>query len=157
MANTYSQIYIQIVFAVKHRRFLISFDWEDQLYKYITGIVQNKGQKMIAINGMPDHIHIFLGIQPTCCISDLVREIKKSSTLFIKEQNLTSGQFNWQEGFGAFSYSHSQINLVAKYIMDQKVHHQKASFQSEYMDLLSKFNIEFKKEYLFEWLESSPN
>lgn len=104
MASTYSQIYIQIVFAVKHREALISYDWEERLYQYITGIVQNKGQKMIAINGMPDHIHLFIGMKPSCCLSDLVREIKKSSNDFINENKLSKYKFNWQEGFGAFSY-----------------------------------------------------
>ncbi|MCE3229405.1 MAG: tpn [Bacteroidetes bacterium] len=103
MANTYSQIYIQIVFAVRKRNSLIHPSWENELYKYITGIIQNKGQKLIAINGMPDHIHILIGMKPTCCLSDLVREIKKSSNEYVKENGFTKTQFQWQEGFGAFS------------------------------------------------------
>jgi len=152
MAGTFSQIYIQIVFAVEHRDCLISPEWEHELYKYITGIVQNKGQKMLAINGMPDHIHIFIGMKPSCCLSDLVREIKKSSNDFIKEKNFSKFKFNWQEGYGAFSYSHSAIDNVIKYVMNQKEHHKKQSFKDEYLDFLNKFQIEFKDEYLFKWI-----
>ncbi len=152
MANTYSQIYIQIVFAVKHRNALIDSTWEEELYKYITGIVQNKEQKMIAINGMPDHIHIFIGMKPTCCISDLVREIKKASSVYIKENNLSRKPFNWQGGFGAFSYSHSHIDRVYKYIMNQKKHHQKQTFKDEYLDFLRKFEVEHNEKYMFDWI-----
>ena len=152
MAGTFSQIYIQIVFAVEHRESLISPEWEEELYKYITGIIQNKGQKMIAINGMPDHIHIFIGMKPSCCLSDLVREIKKSSNDFIKEKKFSKYKFNWQEGYGAFSYSHSAIDNVAKYVMNQKEHHKKQTFKEEYMDFLNKFQIDYKDEYLFKWI-----
>lgn len=152
MAGTFSQIYIQIVFAVEHRNNLISFEWETDLYKYITGIVQNKGQKILAINGMPDHIHIFIGMKPSCCLSDLVREIKKSSNDFIKEKKFSNYKFNWQEGYGAFSYSHSAIDNVVKYVMNQKEHHKKQTFKEEYVDFLNKFQIEFKDEYLFKWI-----
>ena len=151
MANTFSQIYIQIVFAVKHRNAQIDPIWEEQLYKYITGIVQNKEQKMIAINGMPDHIHIFIGMKPTCCLSNLVQEIKKSSNTFIKDNDLSSKPFNWQEGFGAFSYSHSQIDSVYKYVMNQKEHHKKQTFKEEYIDFLKKFDVEYDEKYLFDW------
>jgi putative transposase len=152
MAGTFSQIYIQIVFAVEHRESLILPEWEVELYKYITGIVQNKGQKMIAINGMPDHIHIFIGMKPSCCLSDLVREIKKSSNEFIREKKFSKFKFNWQEGYGAFSYSHSVIDNVVKYVMNQKEHHKKQSFKDEYIDFLTKFQIEYKDEYLFKWI-----
>ena len=152
MAGTFSQIYIQIVFAVKHRDSLISPEWEAELYKYITGIVQNKGQKMIAINGMPDHIHIFIGMKPSCCLSDLVREIKKSSNDFIKEKKFSKYKFNWQEGYGAFSYSHSAIDNVVKYVINQKEHHEKNTFKDEYVEFLNKFQIDFNDEYLFEWI-----
>ena len=151
--STYSQIYIQIVFAVKNRQALIANSWEDELYKYITGIVQNKGQKMLAINGMPDHIHIFIGMKPSCCLSDLVREIKKSSNSFVKEKEFSKYKFEWQEGFGAFSYSHSSLDNVIGYIKNQKEHHKRRSFKEEYIDFLEKFQIEFKDEYLFEWIE----
>src|SRR5574338_1135460 len=110
--STYSQIYIQIVFAVKGRQSLINSNWEQQLYKYITGIVQNKEQKMLAINGMPDHLPFLIGMKPSCCLSDLVREVKKASNDYIAEENLTKRRFNWQEGFGAFSYSKSHLDRV---------------------------------------------
>ena len=151
--STFSQIYIQIVFAVKNREALIASSWEEELYKYITGIVQNKGQKMLAINGMPNHIHILIGLKPSCCLSDLVKEIKKSSNSFIKEKEFSKYKFEWQEGFGAFSYSHSSLDNVIGYINNQKQHHKKRSFKEEYIDFLEKFNIEFKDEYLFEWIE----
>ena len=152
MANTYSQIYIQMVFAVQHRKALIDNVWEEELYKYITGIVQNKEQKMIAVNGMPDHIHIFIGMKPTCCISDLVREIKKSSSTFINDNQLSAKPFNWQEGFGAFSYSHSHIDTVYKYVMNQKKHHKKQTFKEEYLAFLKKFGVEHNEKYLFDWI-----
>lgn len=153
MADTYSQIYIQVVFAVQNRNAFIKPVWEEELYKYITGIVQNKGQKMLAINGTHNHIHFFIGMQPTCCLSDLVREIKKSSNTFIKEKEMRPYNFKWQEGFGAFSYGHSQLTDVIQYIERQKEHHQKRSFKEEYLAFLKAFEIEFKNEYLFEWLE----
>jgi REP element-mobilizing transposase RayT len=155
MADTFTQIYIQVVFAVKGREALIHSSWEEQLYKYITGIIQNKQQKMLAINGMPDHIHVLIGMKPTCCLSDLVREVKKSSNDFIQEKKLSKFKFNWQEGYGAFSYSHSQLDTVIAYIANQKQHHQKQSFKDEYIALLTKFNIGFKNEYLFDWIEQN--
>ncbi len=150
MADTYSQIYIQIVFSVQNRKALVHESFETELYKYITGIVQNKGQKLIAINGMPDHIHIFIGMKPNCCLSDLVREIKKSSNTFINEKQFTNIPFYWQEGFGAFSYSFSQVDTVVNYIKNQKSHHQTKSFKEEYIEFLEKFKIEYKEEYLFD-------
>ena len=153
MAGTFSQIYIQIVFAVRGRENLIHSEWEEELYKYITGIVRNKEQKLIAINGMPDHIHILVGMRPNCCLSDLVREIKKSSNQFINEKNLSNFKFQWQEGYGAFSYSHSSLDKVIEYINNQKEHHKKQSFKEEYKTFLNKFQIEFKHEYLFAWYE----
>jgi putative transposase len=153
MANTYTQIYIQIIFAVQNRKSLIGQSWEEELYKYITGIITQKEQKLLAINGMPDHIHIFIGMKPTCCLSDLVREIKKATNSFIKDNHFCPLGFNWQDGFGAFSYSHSQLDNVIGYIQNQKIHHQKKTFKEEYLGFLEKFNIEFKNEYLFEWIE----
>ncbi|RPH32280.1 MAG: IS200/IS605 family transposase [Bacteroidales bacterium] len=153
MANTFSQIYIQTVFAVQNRNALIQPTWEESLYKYITGIVQNKGQKMLAINGTSNHIHFFIGMKPTCCLSDLVREIKKSSNIFIKENKFTPFNFQWQEGFGAFSYSHYQLTDVIQYISNQKQHHIKRTFKEEYLSFLKAFEIEFKNEYLFEWID----
>lgn len=131
MANTYSQIYIQVVFAVQNRTALIKSEWDGDLYKYITGIVQNKDQKMLAINGVSNHIHFFIGMKPNCCLSDLVREIKKSSNTFIKENKFTKYRFQWQEGFGSFSYGRNQLSSVIKYIENQKEHHKKITFQEE--------------------------
>jgi len=154
MANTYSQIYIQIVFAVQNRQALINPTWEDELFKYISGIIKNKGQKPLAINGSSDHIHIFIGMKPDCCLSDLVREIKKASNSLINEKKFTPYKFNWQEGFGAFSYSHSQISTVIHYIENQKEHHNKRSFKDEYLAILKSFEIEFENEYLFKWINN---
>lgn len=151
--GTFSQIYIQVVFAVKGRNSLIKKEWEEELYKYITGIVQNKGQKMLAINGMPDHIHFLIGMKPSCCLSDLVREVKKSSNAFIKEKKFSKFKFEWQEGYGAFSYSHSALENVIGYINNQKEHHKTKHFKEEYKDFLIKLQIEHKDEYLFEWIE----
>lgn len=153
MPGTFSQIYIQVVFAVKGRESLIHKEWEERLYQYITGIVRTKEQKLIAVNGMPDHIHVFIGMKPSCCLSDLVREIKKSSNDFINENKLAKFRFSWQEGYGAFSYSHSQIEAVAKYILNQKEHHKKVTFKQEYIDFLKKFEIEHDEKYLFNWID----
>ena len=137
MSSTFSQIYIQIVFAVKGRQSLIQQSWEEELYKYITGIIQNKGQKILAINGMPDHVHILIGMKPSCNLSDLVREVKKASNGFINEKKFCPYKFEWQEGYGAFSYSHSALENVFGYIANQKEHHRKKSFREEYVDFLS--------------------
>jgi putative transposase len=150
MADTYSQIYIQIVFAVKGRQNLISKKWKDEIYKYITGIITNQKQKLIAINGMPDHIHILVGIKPNVSISDLVRDIKTSSSKFINEQKWINGKFEWQTGFGAFSYGHSQLTPVIKYIENQEEHHKTKTFKEEYITFLKLFNIDFKNEYIFD-------
>ena len=152
-AGTYSQIYIHIVFGVKARRSLIKQEWEEELYKYITGIVQNKNQKMLAINGVEDHIHFFIGMRPACKLSDLVRELKKASNTFINEKDFCNFKFEWQEGYGAFSYSHTALDNVIAYINNQKEHHRKKSFKEEYLKFLKDFNIDFKNEYLFEWID----
>lgn len=153
MPGTFSQIYIQIVFAVKGRHSMIQSSWENELYKYISGIVKNKEQKMLAINGMPDHIHFLIGMKPSCCLSDLIREVKKSSNEFINERKFTPSRFYWQEGFGAFSYSHSALNNVINYIDNQKEHHKTKTFREEYIDFLKQFQVEYKEEYLFEWID----
>lgn len=152
MPNTYSQIYIQIVFAVKGRQNLIREDFREELQKYITGIVEGKNTKLIAIYCMPDHVHVFVGIKPAQLISDLVKDIKVNSTNFINDKKFTKQKFSWQEGFGAFSYSHSHINNVVKYIRNQKEHHAKTNFQAEYTSFLEKFDIQFEERYLFEWV-----
>lgn len=153
MPNTYSQLYVQIVFAVKYRQNLISKNNREELHKYITGIVQNREQKMLAIFCMPDHIHIFVNIKPSISISDLVRDIKSNSTKFINENNWVKGKFSWQEGFGAFSYSKSHIGNVINYILNQEEHHKTKTFKTEYLDFLEKFEIEYNEKYLFEWIE----
>ena len=153
MPGTFSQIYIQVVFAVHGRESLISNKWEEDLYKYITGIVQKKEQKMLAINGMPDHIHFLIGMKPSCCLSDLVREVKKSSNTFMNDNNMMRSRFQWQEGYGAFSYSHSALDKVIACIGNQKEHHKNKTFKDEYIGFLKKFQIEFKDEYLFTWIE----
>lgn len=153
MANTFSQIYIQTVFSVQNRECIISPTWENELYKYITGIVQNKDQKMLAINGFRDHIHFIIGMKPACCLSDLVREVKKSSTSFIREKHFLQYAFHWQEGFGAFSYSHTQIDFVINYINNQKEHHKNHSFREEYEGLLNEFYVQYISEYLFDFID----
>lgn len=150
MANTYSQIYIHIVFAVKGRQNLISLKWKDELYKYITGIVTNEGQKLIAINGMPDHIHILIGMKPTATLSNIVRDIKANSSKFINQKQWIAGKFEWQQGFGAFSYSHSQLNTVIKYIQNQEEHHRAKTFREEYLEFLERYEINYKKEFIFD-------
>lgn len=152
MAGTFSQIYIQVVFAVKGRENLIKSDWKDEIHKYISGIITNKGQKSIIVNGMPDHVHAFIGLRPAMSISDLVRDIKNNSSNYINDRELIRGKFAWQEGYGAFSYGQSQIDRVYKYILNQEKHHHKKSFKEEYCELLQKFNIPHEEKYLFEWI-----
>lgn len=153
MANTYSQIYIHIVFAVKARHNLIPNQNKNELYKYISGIVTNKGHKLIRINGMPDHLHILIGLKPSTAISDLVRDIKTGSAGLINDKKWILGKFSWQKGFGAFSYSYSQIDRVVKYIANQEEHHRTKTFKDEYLELLKDFNIRFEQKYLFDWIE----
>lgn len=153
MPNTYSQIYVQIVFAVKGRENLISKIHREELHKYISGIVQNRGQKMLSIFCMPDHVHLLVGIKSSITISDLVRDIKAGSSNFINQQHWVKGKFNWQEGFGAFSYSKSQIDNVIKYILSQEEHHKKTTFKAEYFDFLRRFEIDYDEKYVFEWIE----
>jgi REP element-mobilizing transposase RayT len=153
MAGTFSQIYIQIVFAVSSRENLIQKNWNVELYKYISGIIQGKGQKPIVVNGYKNHIHVFVGIKPSIALSDLVRDIKNNSSKFVNEKKWVMGKFSWQEGYGAFSYSHSQIESVYNYILNQEVHHKKITFREEYNEILKKFEIEYSDKYLFEWIE----
>jgi putative transposase len=153
MAGTFSQIYIQIVFAVKGRENLISNTWKSELHKYMAGIIKGKGQKPIIINGMPDHIHAFIGLRPAMPVADVVRDIKNNSSNFINDHKFVKGKFAWQEGYGAFSYSHSHIGKVYDYILNQEEHHKKKTFKAEYFDLLKKFEIEYDEKYLFEWYD----
>ena len=153
MADTYTQLYVQLVFSVKGRNAIIPKNHKEEVHKYITGVVQKRRHKLIAINAMRDHIHIFIGLHPSQSISDLVNNIKTASTKEIKKQSWMKYNFEWQNGYGAFSYSKSQIGRVIKYILNQPEHHKKTSFKKEYMDMLDKLEIDYKSEYLFEWFD----
>ncbi len=153
MTGTYSQIYIQYVFAVKGRANLLHDDWRDELFKYISGIVTGKGQKAIIVNGYRDHVHVFVGLKPSMKISDLIRDIKNNSSNFINSSNWIKGKFSWQEGYGVFTYSHSHIDNVYNYILNQESHHAKKTFKEEYIEFLKKFDIKYEEKYLFEWIE----
>jgi len=150
MPNTYSQLYVQIVFAVKGRQHFIKESLRDELQKYITGIITNKGQKLYAIYCMPDHVHILISIKPDCSISNLVRDIKANASSFVQDKT-DNPFFRWQEGFGAFSYSKSHVDNVVNYILNQPHHHKNKTFQEEYLDFLKKFEINYNEEYLFEF------
>jgi len=152
MANTYSQIYIQIVFAVQGRKNFIKESFREELQKFMSGIINNKKQKLYAIYCMPDHTHIFVSMQPDVAISDLVRDIKANSSSFLKRKKF-SNTFNWQEGFGAFSYSKSQASTVVNYVLNQPKHHRKKTFKQEYLDFLNKFGVEYEEKYLFEFYD----
>jgi len=152
MANTYTQIYVHIVFAIKGRENFIKESFREELQKYISGIINNKKQKLYAIYCMPHHIHILVSIQPDISISDLVRDIKANSSSFINEKGLNR-KFNWQNGFGAFSYSKSQVTVVCDYIMNQKNHHQKKTFEQEYFEFLRKYEVEYDERYVFEFYD----
>ena len=155
MSNTYSQLYVQIVFAVQGRQNVISEEIRERVEKYITQIINNKKSKPLAIYCNPDHIHVLIGINPSVSVSDLVREIKSNSSKWINEEKLVSGIFRWQEGFGAFTYSKSQIDSVIKYILNQPEHHKRTSFKEEYLKILNEFNIKYDMKYLFEWIDNS--
>ena len=151
MAGTFSQLYIHYVFAVKGRQNFILHSFEDEVYKYIAGIIRNKDQKPLAINGMPDHVHVLVGLKPAMRISDLIRDVKNNSSNFINEKRWLKQKFSWQEGYGVFSYSESNYGNVIDYIKDQKNHHAKRSFRQEYLAFLKKFEISFEEKYLFEF------
>jgi putative transposase len=153
MANTYTQCYFHLVFAVKRRDALIKKEWKDELEKYITGIVQNHRHKMLAIGSMPEHMHILIGYNVNQLIPDLVEEIKTSSNSWIKEKMLSKFRFEWQKGYGAFTHSHSQIDNVIKYILNQEEHHKKKKFREEYWEMLEKNNVDFNQEYLFDFFD----
>lgn len=155
MANTYTQIYLQVVFAVAGKASLIHRKNKEELFRYITGIIRNEGQKLLAINGMPDHVHLLIGLKPDIALSGLVRDIKTSSSKFINSNRWNGTKFNWQEGFGAFSYGHSQLPSVIPYIQNQEKHHAKHSFKNEYFTLLRKFDIAFEDKYVFEFVEDA--
>ncbi len=155
MANTYTQIYLQFVFAVKWRQALIHDKFRNELHKYITGIVTNRGQKLIAINSVSDHIHILVGFGTIITIANLVHDIKIASTNFINDQRLVPGKFAWQNGYGAFSYSRSHLDRVVKYILNQQKHHKKKTFKEEYLKFLEKYDIVYNPKYLFDWSEEN--
>ena len=153
MANTYTQMYVHLVFSPKNRNALIGKEWKNNLEKYITGIVQNHGHKLLAIGAMPDHIHIFIGYNVNHLISNLVEEIKTSSNVWIKQNKLSNFHFEWQKGYGAFSHSRAQIDTVVNYVLNQEKHHKKKSFKEEYLEILRKNDIDFKHEYVFDFFE----
>lgn len=152
-AGSFSQMYIQIVFAVKHRKGLLSPEIREQVFKYMSGIINDLGHKTIIVNGVADHVHIFLGLNPKVSISDTVHDIKRGSSLFINNENLSKFHFSWQEGYGAFSYSKSHIDNVYKYIANQEAHHKKENFRKEYIKFLKRFEIEFEEKYLFDFFD----
>jgi REP element-mobilizing transposase RayT len=153
MADTFTQIYIHTVFAVQDRFCIISDEWKEELYKYIAGIIKNNNHKLLAINGVGDHIHILIGMKPSQSLSDLMQDIKAYSSKWINDKKLVRGKFSWQSGYGAFSYSYSQVDTVIKYIMKQEQHHHKKTFKEEYIRLLKVFAIQFDEPYLFKWVE----
>jgi len=149
MANTYSQIHIQCVIAVKYRASQIHPEWKDQLEKFITGILQNYGHKMLAIYAMPDHLHLFFGFRPNQSLADLMRIVKSESSKWINDKQFTKAVFNWQEGYGAFSYSRSHVEKVVEYVLNQEEHHRHKTFIEEYEQFLKQFNIEYDQKYIF--------
>lgn len=153
MANTFTQIHIHAIFSVQNRISLISESWENRLYQYITGIIQNNNHKLIAINGVSDHLHILFGMRPTQSLSDLMQDIKGDSSRWINANKFAAGKFSWQESYGAFSYSKSQLSVVANYIENQKQHHKKKTFLEEYKKILNDFSIEFDEKYIFKAIE----
>jgi putative transposase len=149
MANTYTQLYFHVVFAVKGRKNAISKIWKGELYKYISGLIANKNQKLMIINGVQNHIHILLGTLPDCRLSDLVRDIKANSSKWINEKKLVEGKFEWQPGFGGFTIGQSQLPQIINYIKKQEEHHQSKSFKDEYLEFLKAYKIDFNPEYIF--------
>jgi len=149
MANTYTQIHIHAIFAVQNRLSLIDKKWKNELYKYITGIVQTKNHKLLSINGMPDHVHMLFGMRPIQSLSDLMQDIKGSSSKWINEKGFINGKFSWQEGYGAFAYSKNDINKIIRYIERQEEHHTKKSFTEEYLKVLKDLEIEYQEQYIF--------
>lgn len=149
MANTYTQLFVHSTFSVKNRLRLILPQFKDELYKYITGIIRNKKHKLYAIGGIEDHIHVFVSMKPDVSVSDMIKDIKTNSTNWINDKKFLKTKFGWQEGFGAFTYSKSQVDSVCKYILNQEKHHEKMTFEDEYRKLLEKFGIEYDKKYLF--------
>jgi REP element-mobilizing transposase RayT len=153
MAGTFSQIYIQVVFAVKGRENLLQNPWRQDVFKYMAGIIKAKNHKPIIVNGVADHVHLFIGLKPVMALSDLVRDVKNNTSNFINEKKFVKKKFSWQEGYGAFSYAHSQLDVVYQYIYNQEEHHRKKTFKEEYLDYLEKFEIAHEERFLFDWLD----
>jgi len=153
MANTYTQLHIHAVFAVQNRASLIRDSWKEELYKYISGIIQTNGHKLLAINGMPDHVHVFFGMRPVQSLSDLMQDVKSGSSRWVDDNQLVKSKFSWQEGYGAFSYSKSQVPKVINYIQNQEYHHAKKTFLDEYRELLHIFDIDYDERYIFTPIE----
>ncbi len=152
MANTYTQIHIHFVFAVKFRQAIIGNEWKEKLHKYIAGIIKNSNHKLLAINGVSDHVHILIGMRPVQSISDLMKNIKQDSSKWINTNRFLKSHFEWQEGYGAFSYSKSQLNAVVNYIQNQELHHKKKTFKEEYIDFLEKFEVDYDERFIFKEL-----
>jgi putative transposase len=152
MAGTFSQIYIQAVFAVKGRANLMHKSWRHEVFKYMSGIIENKNQKSIIVNGVADHVHVFVGLKPSMALSDLMRDIKNNATNFINDRKWLPGKFSWQEGYGAFSYAHSNIDQVYNYILNQEEHHKKQTFREEYLSFLDEYEVSYENRFLFDWL-----
>lgn len=157
MPNTFSQIYIQVVFAVQGRQCLIRPENRDELHRYISGIVSNQGQKPLAVHCRPDHTHLLIGLRPSMTLSSLVQEVKAHSSKFISEKRWVPGRFQWQEGYGAFSYGHSQLSTVIHYIQNQEQHHARKSFREEYLEFLERFEVAYDPKFLFEFGEDAAD
>jgi putative transposase len=153
MPNTYTQIHIQAVFAVQNRECVIAKQWRDELFRYITGIIQNNNHKLLAINGMPDHLHILFGMRPVQSLSDLMQQVKGDSSKWINQKKFTGSKFSWQEGYGAFSYDRSQVGRVIQYIHKQEEHHRKKTFTEEYQELLKSFEVDYNENFIFKPIE----
>ena len=152
MPGTFTQIYIHAVFAVNGRNNFLRKPWRTDVFRHMSGIIKNRNQKSIIINGVSDHVHLFVGLKPSICISDLIRDIKNNTTNYINENKFLNVRFSWQKGYGAFSCSHSHLNAVYNYILNQESHHHKKTFREEYLELLKKYEIRFDEKFLFEWI-----
>ncbi len=152
MANTYHQIYLQTVFAVKYRKAIIDKTWEGQLFGVIGNLINEANCKTIIVNGVEDHVHCLIGLRPVVSVSELMKTVKAKSSKYINDQSLTASRFEWQEGYGVFSYSQSQLDTVYKYIQNQEAHHKKQNFKDEYLKFLKRFKIEYDEKYIFQEL-----
>ena len=153
MAGTFTQIYIQAVFAVRGRQNLLKKEWRQESFKYMAGIIKKKKHKPIIVNGVSDHVHVFIGMKPSMALSDLIRDIKNNPSNHINNRGLLNGHFSWQEGYGAFSYSHDHIGNVYNYILNQEKHHEKKTFKEEYFEFLDEYEVPYEERFLFDWLD----